>query len=384
VTRIPVQAMKNIRWGIIGESGKIREVLRIVEQVADTEVAVLIQGESGTGKEMIARAIHDNSSRSGGELVSVNCGAIPEGILESELFGHEKGAFTGASSRRIGYFEMADNGTIFLDEIGEMSLQTQVKLLRVLENGEFIRVGGARTLRTNARLVAATNKDLEQEVQNGNFRQDLYYRLKTITINLPPLRERGADIALLTGHFIKNLEKKYGIHRQEINPAVLESFARYSWPGNIRELKNLLESLVLLKKGGKIEPSDLPENIRNSGKTVGGLPVYVNKTSDQAERELIYRALLGLRSDIADLRNTIVETLKMIRKQSGGYHYEYRSGDVSEFIPVDNEDSVDLSVKKVESEAIKEALHRFNGNRKSAARALGISERTLYRKLKKL
>ena len=295
--------MKTEKWGIVGTSEKILDVLDIIEKVAGTDVVILIQGESGTGKEIVARAIHDNSHRVSGEMVSVNCGAIPEGILESEIFGHEKGSFTGAVSQRKGYFEMADNGTIFLDEIAEMSLRTQVKLLRVLESGEFIRVGGTRAMNSNARILAATNKLLDQEVQKGNFREDLYYRLKMVTIDLPTLRDRGGDIDLLVEKFVDSLEKKYGMIQEKISEKILVLFRNYSWPGNIRELKNLLESLVLLNKGKKIEVSDLPESIRNSHAGVSGLPVYVNKTADQAERELIYRALLGVRADISDLKS---------------------------------------------------------------------------------
>jgi len=374
--------MEQGRFGIIGESEKIQEIFRIIDQVADTDVSVLIQGESGTGKEMVARAIHFNSQRAGGELVSVNCGAIPEGILESELFGHEKGSFTGATSQRIGYFEMANNGSIFLDEIGEMSLHLQVKLLRVLELGEFIRVGGTKKKKTNARLIAATNKDLEQEVRSSNFRQDLYYRLKSVIIIMPPLRERGGDIELLTSHFIKGLEKKYSFRQKGINPDVYDCFHRYSWPGNIRELKNLLESLVLLKKGEKVECVDLPENIRDSRPEVSGLPVYMNKPSDQAERELIYRALLGLRSDISELKEMFVNTLNELRRQ-GGYRYPDLYEDISEYVPVDEDKHGELSVEKAEIENIREALRRYNGNRRLAAKALGISERTMYRKIKK-
>lgn len=377
--------MKTEKWGIVGTSEKILDVLDIIEKVAGTDVVILIQGESGTGKEIVARAIHDNSHRVSGEMVSVNCGAIPEGILESEIFGHEKGSFTGAVSQRKGYFEMADNGTIFLDEIAEMSLRTQVKLLRVLESGEFIRVGGMRAMNSNARILAATNKLLDQEVQKGNFREDLYYRLKMVTIDLPPLRDRGGDIDLLVEKFVDLLEKKYGMKQEKISEEILRLFRNYSWPGNIRELKNLLESLVLLNKGKKIEVSDLPESIRNSHAGVSGLPVYVNKTADQAERELIYRALLGVRADISDLKSMILDTMKMVRRKSDvSTIYDQPIKDISELIDVSGESFDDISVEKAESDLIQEALRRFNGNRRLAARALGFSERTLYRKLGKL
>ena len=371
-------------WGIIGTSQKILDVLEIIRRVANTEVSVLIQGESGTGKEMVARAVHEQSSRVKGKNVSVNCAAIPEGILESELFGHEKGAFTGATARHIGYFEMANNGTIFLDEIGEMSLNTQVKLLRVLELGEFIRVGGSGKLITNARIIAATNKDLEQEVQKGNFRQDLFYRLKLITITLPPLRERGRDLEILISHFIKELEQKYAIKHKGFGHGVIEGFYNYTWPGNIRELKNLLESLVLLKKGGTIELVDLPDSIKNNQIGVSGLPVHVNKSTDQAERELIYRALLGLRVDVEDLKTMMQDLMHLHRRQSGIPHLDRSVGDVSELIDIGDDEFEDFSVEKIEADTIQKALRRYNGNRKRAAEVLGISERTLYRRLKKL
>ncbi|MFC1513811.1 sigma-54 interaction domain-containing protein [candidate division KSB1 bacterium] len=370
--------------GIIGISDRIEEIRRIIRQVADTDVAVLIQGESGTGKELVARAIHELSNHSSKDMVSVNCGAIPEGILESELFGHEKGSFTGAVSQRKGYFEIADNSSIFLDEIGEMSLITQVKLLRVLENGEFIRVGSSKTLKSNARIIAATNKNLDNEVQKGNFREDLFYRLKSVTINLPPLRERGRDINLLIEKFISDLEIKYKTQHGGLDPEVLEKFLHYKWPGNIRELKNLLESLFLLKKGGLIEKTDLPDEIKNSAFNIGGLPVAVNKTTDQAERELIYRALIELKSDISDIKNLFGETLQRLRKQSGFTRYDGTIDDVSEVVEMPDEKKEDISVEKIEAEAIKEALRRYNGNRRLAAKALGISERTLYRRLEKL
>ncbi len=375
--------MKEEKNNIIGESAGIKEVLRIINQVADTDVAVLIQGESGTGKEMVAREIHSKSSRADGEIVPVNCGAIPEGILESELFGHEKGAFTGATSQRIGYFELANNGTIFLDEIGEMSLHTQVKLLRVLENGEFRRVGGAKTTKTNARLIAATNKDLELEVNNSNFRHDLFYRMKTVIITLPPLRERGRDIELLTDYFIREIEEKYKITNRGMVQEVYGLFFRYNWPGNIRELKNLIESLILLKKGGRIEIDDIPEKIRETADRVSGLPVYLNKPADQAERELIYGALLGLRSDIGEMKNLLLDTLGTMKKQKD-HHFADPFRDISEFVPLEDSRNDELSVQKLEAETIKEALRRYSGNRRLAAKVLGISERTLYRKIKKL
>ncbi|MFC1492643.1 sigma-54 interaction domain-containing protein [candidate division KSB1 bacterium] len=374
----------NETWGIIGESEKIQNVLSLIKKVADTDVQVLIQGESGTGKEVVTRAIVMESSRDEKDLVSVNCGAIPEGILESELFGHEKGAFTGAHAKRAGYFEMADKGTIFLDEIGEMSLQTQVKLLRVLELGEYMKVGSAKAEKTNARVIAATNKDLAVEVRKGNFREDLYYRLKTVTITLPPLRERTRDIPLLIDKFVIDMEKKYKVKHQGFDQGVLECLLQYEWPGNVRELKNFIESLVLLKKGERVYLSDLPDNICISGKNDYPLPVKLNKPHDQAERELIYAALLGLRADINDLKNMIGDTLSKVKDQDASYRYHAPMTDITEYINKNGDPDDDISVGRFEIEAIREALKRYNGNRRLAAKALGMSERTLYRKLKKL
>lgn len=375
---------RNEPWGIVGDSEKILNVLDLIRKVADTDVPVLVQGESGTGKEMVTRAIVQESGRRDNDLVSVNCGAIPEGILESELFGHEKGAFTGAHTKRVGYFEMADKGTIFLDEIGEMSLQTQVKLLRVLELREYMKVGSARIETSDARVIAATNKDLAFEVSKGNFREDLYYRLKTVTITLPPLRERTRDIPLLIEKFVHDMEEKYRIRHQGFDQDVIECLLQYDWPGNIRELKNFIESLVLLKKGSRIDLSDLPDNMCITNNDDYPLPVKLNKPHDQAERELIYAALLGLRADINDLKNMIGETLSKVKHQDASYRYHAPLTDITEYINKNGEPDDDISVERFEVEAIREALKRYNGNRRLAAKALGMSERTLYRKLKKI
>ncbi|MCP4724518.1 MAG: sigma-54-dependent Fis family transcriptional regulator [bacterium] len=374
----------NETWGIIGESEKIRDVIDLIRKVADTDVPVLIQGESGTGKEMVTRAIVKESSRNEKDMVSVNCGAIPEGILESELFGHEKGAFTGAHIKRVGYFEMAHKGTIFLDEIGEMSLQTQVKLLRVLELGEYMKVGSAKVEKTDARVIAATNKDLAVEIKKGNFREDLFYRLKTVTITLPPLRERIRDIPLFIDKFVADMEEKYKLKHRGFDQEVIECLLQYEWPGNVRELKNFIESLVLLKKGDRVYITDLPDNMCISGNEDYPMPVKLNKPHDQAERELIYAALLGLRADINDLKNMIGETLNKVKDQDATSRYHSPLTDITEYINKNGDPDDDISVGRFELEAIREALKRYNGNRRLAAKALGMSERTLYRKLKKL
>ena len=368
---------------ILGISEKIIEIKQTILQVAQTNISVLIIGESGTGKELIAKALHEESSRRDKPLINVNCGAIPEGILESELFGHEKGSFTGASARRKGYFEAADKGTIFLDEIGELSLSTQVKLLRVLELGEFMRVGGTETIKVDVRILAATNKNLEKSVEKGTFRKDLYYRLKAVTIFLPSLKERREDIPILAEHFIKEFGKENNIPNKGISPQAVKTLQEYSWPGNIRELKNLLESLIVLKKGEIIKQTDIPENfVEPHYDNNILLPVHVNKSTEQAEREIIYRTLLSMKSDLVEIKNMLY--------QKPGYHHISPSREIykSEILddsfqkPIEVEN--DLSLEKLEVNSILEALDRFDGNRKQTANALGISERTLYRKLNKI
>jgi transcriptional regulator with PAS, ATPase and Fis domain len=368
---------------ILGTSEKITEIKQIIYQVAPVNISVLIIGESGTGKELIAKALHEESARKDKPLINVNCGAIPEGILESELFGHEKGSFTGASARRKGYFEAADKGTIFLDEIGEMSLSTQVKLLRVLEQGEFMRVGGTETIKVDVKIIAATNKDLEKSVDKGTFRKDLYYRLKAVTIKIPTLRERKVDIEILAEHFLKDFGKKNGFPTKGISPLAIKVLQDYSWPGNIRELKNLLESLVVLKKGEIIKHFDIPDNYSEHGNEKNiNLPVHLNKSSEQAEREIIYRTLLSLKSDLMEIKENLFNrhsyphlspTKEIFRGEIEAQDY------VKEVDPGDN-----LSLEKLEKTSILEALEKFNGNRKKTASVLGISERTLYRKINKI
>ncbi len=372
---------------IIGRSEQIIQIQRTIEQVAPTNISILITGESGTGKEVIANSIHQKSLRKEKEIVIVNCGAIPEGILESELFGHEKGSFTGAVGRRKGYFEIADKGTILLDEIGEMPLQTQVKFLRVLESGEFMRVGGSETIRVDVRIIAATNKDLEEAVDKNEFRKDLYYRLKAITVYVPPLSERKEDIELLAEKFIYDYVNFNNLPRTMISPEAMSALKQYSWPGNIRELKNLLESLVVLKQGKYIELSDLPENIMNFSYRSDNLnlPVRLNKTADQVERELIYRTLLALREDISEIKGMMSG-----RRPAAGFPHGYEDvfspeKEVTEYIAHgENENDNEFCVRDKEKGLIIDALRHFGGNRKEAANALGISERTLYRKLKEL
>ncbi|MCX7984598.1 MAG: sigma-54 dependent transcriptional regulator [Bacteroidetes bacterium] len=357
------------KYGIIGRSPELLEIVDIIQQVAPTEMTVLITGESGTGKEVIAKAIHGASMRSQKPLIPVNCGAIPEGLIESELFGHEKGAFTSAVDTRKGYFEIADGGTIFLDEIGDMPLGTQVKLLRVLETGEFMRVGSSVPRKTDVRVIAATNKILEYEVQQKRFRADLYFRLRSVNIHLPPLRNRREDIPLLVEHFIKEVTEKNNIVFEGFTDDATALLLEYDWPGNVRELKNVIESMIVLEGGKLLTAHDVQKYLHKQvSPQERNLPVYTNKTVEQAERELIYRALIDLKTNIIELREMLEEKLSHINGRNSPL--------------VIHQDEEILSLDEMERRLIQTALQRHNGNRRLAARDLNISERTLYRKIK--
>ena len=356
--------------GIVGESVEIKEIVKIIQQVAITDLTILITGESGSGKEVVAKAIYKTSNRKSKNLITVNCGAIPEGILESELFGHEKGAFTGASEFRKGYFELANHGTIFLDEIGELQPQTQVKFLRILENGEFMRVGSSETLKADVRVIAATNQDLERDVHENKFRADLYYRLRAINIKIPPLRERKEDIPLLFDKFVTEICAENKIEFKGISQSATDLMFNYNWPGNIRELQNVVKNLIILHGNKIIEDEDVIKylsTIDTSNNKNRFLPVYLNKTSEQAERELILRALIELKDDITDLKNIILSSVN------------YQKGDA---LPPANSDTDVLSLKDLEKQTIVKVLEKTNFNRRQTAKKLGISERTLYRKMK--
>jgi transcriptional regulator with PAS, ATPase and Fis domain len=357
--------------GIIGKSPEIQEIVDVVQQVAPTDITVLISGESGTGKEVIAKAIHSASKRSQQALVSVNCGAIPEGLIESELFGHEKGAFTSAADMRRGYFEIADNGTIFLDEIGEMPLSTQVKLLRVLESGEFMRVGSSLARRTDVRVIAATNKLLDYEVQQKNFRPDLYFRLRSVNIHLPPLRNRKEDIPALVEQFVKEISEKNKIQFSGFTNDATEVLMNYSWPGNIRELRNAIESMLILESGKRLDGDDVRKYLREQPSVVHErhLPVVSNKTVEQAERELIYRALVDLKSNIIEMKELLAGRISS-SVESHDNHAQPQNGNGV------------LTMDEMERRMISGSLNRNKGNRRLAARELNISERTLYRKIK--
>lgn len=355
---------------IIGSSLEMLEIINVIGQVAPTDITVLVTGESGVGKEVIAKAIHAGSLRKSGPLVTVNSGAIPEGIIESELFGHERGSFTGASGERKGYFELANGGTIFLDEIGELPLQSQVKFLRVLENGEFLRVGASVTRRVDVRVIAATNKNLEAEVRHGRFRADLYFRLRSVNIHIPPLRQRTADIPLFFERFADEVAEKNNIRYEGISNEAMDVLTSYHWPGNVRELRNVVESMLILERGKYIEADDARRYIKSQHQPEErNLPVPVPRNAEQAERELILRALLDIKGNLIDLRDLVV-------RQAEG------NGPATQGLAHADAVEQTYSLVEMERKLIADALHRFNNNRRMAARALRISERTLYRKIK--
>lgn len=367
--------------GIIGQSLEIKEIVGVIMQVAPTDITVLLTGESGTGKEVFASAIHKASTRANMPMITVNCGAIPEGIIESELFGHEKGAFTGATETRKGYFELADGGTIFLDEIGELPLGTQVKFLRVLENGEFMRVGSAIARKVNVRVIAATNKDLDYEVRAKRFRPDLYYRLRSVDLHIPPLRERREDIPLFFQKFADDFCERNKISFTGITDEAMSVLMNYHWPGNVRELKNTVESMLVLEANKKIDAETVRKYLREyqQGPLERNLPVYVSRPSDQAERELIYRALVDLKSDILELKNLLLHR-SAVRPPVAPFEVA-EAHDVSGISAQGGEEE-NLSLEEMERRLITEALEKYRGNRRLAAKALKISERTLYRKIK--
>jgi DNA-binding NtrC family response regulator len=377
--------------GIIGESEGINQVLEMVAQVANVDISVLINGESGTGKELVSKALHLGSKRASSDLVVVNCGAIPEGIIESELFGHKKGAYTDASDSRKGYFETANKGTIFLDEIGDMPLETQVKVLRVLESGEFMRVGDSVTKKTDVRVLAATNKDLGKLVKEGKFRQDLYYRLKTVTVNIPPLRKRKNDIRLLVDRFALQFSRSNNIKFKGFTPESIKEMHKHHWPGNVRELRNFVESILILQKGERITAemvsNQLAGDMIDNNHSNDSLPVVVNRDPDQAERELILRQLLFLRQDIEDLKLMMKESsfsdLNSTRSINQSFDSTIHNNEI-----INQDDNLikgeaigAFNTKDLEKEMIIRTLEYFNNNRRASAKSLDMSERTLYRKI---
>jgi len=411
------------RFGITGRSPAIRQVIDKIMQVSDTDITVLLQGETGVGKDVTARAIHALSKRKHNNLVIVNCGAIPEGIIESELFGHEKGAYTGAHEARMGYFEKADGGTIFLDEIGDTPKNVQVKLLRVLETGEYFRVGSSKLKKCDVRVVAATNQDLWQLVQDGSFREDLYYRLDTVKIKLPPLRERQEDIIPIFREFVTELSSRYDSVFKGFSDEARDLLVSYRWPGNIRELKNIAEQLVVLEKSQFIDKDRLQKYLkgRQHQGSADNLPIlaspkegeeHKNRSAEGKDNELIYRALVELRTDISDVKKMLANflyntfTSKNVKALPGNIPREFDPNDITshlqkrvdETLGINSMDDVEEnepknetedffgddeipSIEKAEKFLIQKALRKYEGNRRKASEALGVSERTLYRKL---
>ena len=410
---VSLQALKQ-RFEIIGNSIGLNRALEKAMQVAPTDISVLITGESGVGKEVIPKIAHQLSHRKHSKFIAVNCGAIPEGTIDSELFGHEKGAFTGATQTRAGYFEVADGGTIFLDEVGELPLTTQVRLLRVLENGEFIKVGSSKVQKTNVRIVAATNVNMQEAIKKNKFREDLYYRLSTVEINLPPLRKRPEDIHLLFRKFCSDFAQKYSMPTIKLDEEAISILTNYRWDGNIRQLKNIAEQLSVLEENRMIKKDVLIDYLPNLG---DNLPAIISEKSEKSEfnneREILYKVLFDMKGDLNDLKKLTLKLMqtsnisefKKNNEQLINKVYQnanYSSEKNIEIVNVENNKSIEenkdfedkfdyiqevkaiesLSIQEKELELIKKSLEKHAGKRKLAAEELGISERTLYRKIK--
>lgn len=426
-----IQATKQ-RFGIIGNDQKLNRAVEKAIQVAPTDISVLVTGESGVGKESIPKIIHSLSHRKHGKYIAVNCGAIPEGTIDSELFGHEKGSFTGATATRSGYFEVADGGTIFLDEVGELPLPTQVRLLRVLENGEFLKVGSSATQKTDVRIVAATNVKMVDAIEKGKFREDLYYRLSTVEINLPPLRDRKEDIHLLFRKFAADFAQKYKMPTIRLDDQAIDLLLKYRWSGNVRQLRNVAEQISVLEQNREISYETLKHYLPDMG---SNLPAIVNQKKAESdfssEREILYKVLFDMKRDVNDLKKLTLELMKtgnaakvkeeqstlinkiyseeteaeeelasIIEDENNGSEtgvevfsipehssdsysssQEPKRKDKYEYAE-DIEEEENLSLQQKELELIKKSLEKYNGKRKDAADELGISERTLYRKIK--
>ena len=420
-----VQATKQ-RFGIIGNDPKLNRAIEKAIQVSPTDISVLVTGESGVGKESVPKIIHALSHRKHGKYIAVNCGAIPEGTIDSELFGHEKGAFTGASATRSGYFEVADGGTIFLDEVGELPLPTQVRLLRVLENGEFLKVGSSKIQKTDVRIVAATNVKIIEAIEKGNFREDLFYRLSTVDINLPPLRERSEDIHLLFRKFASDFAQKYKMPTLRLDQSAIDLLLKYRWSGNIRQLRNVAEQISVLEQQREINAATLSQYLPNMS---SNLPAVISTKKAEGdfsnEREILYKVLFDMQRDVNDLKKLTMELMKtgnankvqeensslikkiynqdqnneavlaaIVEDEPNGNPMankvevldmpnsdaELRKGNYDFVEDVKEEES--LSLQEKELELIKKSLEKYDGKRKDAADELGISERTLYRKIK--
>ncbi|MDC3305289.1 sigma-54 dependent transcriptional regulator [Flavobacteriales bacterium] len=377
------------RFGIIGNSPKLARAIDVSLQVAPTDISILIVGESGTGKENIPKIIHQNSKRKHNPYIAVNCGAIPEGTIDSELFGHEKGSFTGAHDSRKGYFEAANGGTIFLDEVGELPMASQARLLRVLENGEIIKVGSSKAQQTDVRIIAATNVNLPEAVKQGKFREDLYYRLNTISIQLPALRKRGDDIHLLFRKFAADFAEQYNTPPIRLTDDAVTILKEYSWPGNIRQLRNFIAQLSVIEKERMITANKLQEQLPDT--SVGGLVKFEDKNkADLSEREILYKVLFDMKRDLTELKKI---TFDLMQKEGGteilnninpAIFTDNNEQDFNINTPAENTIEIEesLSLFDQEKRLIEKSLLKHKGKRKDAAEELGISERTLYRKLK--
>ena len=411
MTKAEIQQVK-LRFGIIGNNEALMRAIDIAIQVAPTDLSVLITGESGVGKESFPQIIHQYSRRKHGQYIAVNCGAIPEGTIDSELFGHEKGAFTGAIGERKGYFGEADGGTIFLDEVGELPMPTQARLLRVLETGEFIKVGSSKVEKTNVRIVAATNVNLTQAIADGRFREDLYYRLNTVPIQVPALRERGEDVVLLFRKFASDFAEKYRMPAIQLTEDAKQLLLAYSWPGNVRQLKNITEQISIIETNREINASILKNYLpeQNNAQRLPALFGVKNESkSFESEREILYQVLFDMRQDVTELKKLVHEI--MTERAAVGspavtpaayytpapavvasvpaavptiIHPSVKPAPAMDDDIQDTEECVEesLSLDEVEKEMIRKALERHHGKRKSAAKDLNISERTLYRKIK--
>ena len=407
------------RFGIIGNAPMLNRALEVAIQVAPTDISVLVTGESGTGKEIIPQVIHNLSARKHKEYIAVNCGAIPEGTIDSELFGHEKGSFTGAAGNRQGYFEVADGGTIFLDEVAELPMQTQVRLLRVLETGEFLRVGSSKVLKTNVRVVAATNENMQNAIASGKFREDLYYRLSTVPVSLPPLRERGEDIHLLFRKFASDFADKYRMPTIRLTSDAVTMVNHYSWPGNIRQLKNVVEQISVIETERELDTRTLQQYLPSIQPKSTMLAQRESEESI-SERELMYKFLFDMKKDLTELKKLVAEIInkggnftvsgdqaelinrlyadvetapyetakliapavvekQVVQEVPYGHHHVEEEDEAYEVHEVVEES---LSLEDQEKDLIRKALEKHRGKRKYAAQELGISERTLYRKIK--
>ncbi len=404
------------RYGIVGNDDALNRALEIALKISPVDLSVLIMGENGVGKEIFPRVIHDHSLRKGKKYLAVNCGAIPDGTIDSELFGHEKGAFTGAVERREGYFAVADGGTLFLDEVGELPLPTQARLLRVLETGEYIPVGASEVKRTDVRIVAATNVNMEKAIADGKFREDLFYRLNSVSINIPPLRQRGADVVLLFRKFALEMSEKYKMPPIRLTPEAQKMLVSYAWPGNVRQLKNIAENMSVTSEEREITPEILSLYLPAENTSQGHVVALASKEethSFEKEREFIYQMLFDLRREVAELKQMVGEKhLPMVGRDTDSPTSSSRGLAIYQPQPAlgrpmektdnsliqdaeevtdndvaaketDEEDVVvDGSLEEMERKSIKSVLNKNNGNRRLAAKQLGISERTLYRKIK--